>query len=29
MDATRDYYRFRENGRFGSHPAHDDFNDEG
>ena len=28
LDATRDYYQFRENGRFGSHPLHDAFNDE-
>lgn len=27
-DATRDYYWFRENGRWGSHPAHDGFDDE-
>jgi hypothetical protein len=30
LDATRDYaHTFRESGRFGSHPAHDDFSDEG
>jgi hypothetical protein len=28
LDASRDYYRFRENGRFGSHSVHDDFGDE-
>lgn len=29
MDATRDYYKsFRENGRYGSHPVHDSFDDE-
>ena len=27
-DATRDYAdRFREDGRFGSHPLHDDYDD--
>jgi hypothetical protein len=30
LDATIDYaHRYRENGRFGSHPMHDDFGDEG
>jgi hypothetical protein len=28
LDASRDYYRFRESGRFGSHSMHDDFGDE-
>ena len=28
LDATRSYYRLRENGRFGSHPLHDAFDDE-
>jgi hypothetical protein len=29
LDATRDYYAaYRENGRFGSHSAHDDYGDE-
>lgn len=29
LDATRDYYSaYRENGRFGSHPSHDAFDDE-
>jgi len=28
LDASRDYYRYRENGRFGSHSVHDDFGDE-
>ena len=29
LDATRFYYRYRESGRFGSHPSHDDHGDEG
>jgi len=29
MDATREYSNYRELGRFGSHPSHDDFSDEG
>jgi DNA-directed RNA polymerase subunit RPC12/RpoP len=29
MDATHGYSVFREAGRFGSHPLHDDFSDEG
>jgi hypothetical protein len=30
LDATKDYaHNFREGGRFGSHPAHDRFDDEG
>ena len=29
MDATRDYtHAYREQGRFGSHPSHDSFDDE-
>ena len=29
LDATRDYYEaYRENGRFGSHPSHDGYDDE-
>jgi len=29
LDATKDYYAmYRDNGRFGSHPSHDDFGDE-
>ena len=29
MDATKDYYAaYRDNGQFGSHPSHDDFDDE-
>jgi hypothetical protein len=28
QDATRDYYQFREQGRFGSHPGHDGFGDD-
>lgn len=30
MDATKDYaHTYREQGRFGSHPSHDDYDDEG
>jgi hypothetical protein len=30
MDATRDFaHNFREQGRYGSHPSHDDYGDEG
>lgn len=28
LDSSRDFYRFRETGRFGSHSMHDDFGDE-
>lgn len=27
-DGSRDYYRHRENGKYGSHPSYDDFDDE-
>jgi hypothetical protein len=30
MDATKDYaHNFRERGRYGSHPSHDNYDDEG
>jgi hypothetical protein len=30
MDATKDYaHNFREKGRYGSHPSHDNYDDEG
>ena len=28
LDATREYATFRESGRFGSHPSHDNYNEE-
>jgi hypothetical protein len=28
LDATKNYYRFRDAGRFGSHPLHDGYGDE-
>lgn len=28
LDASRDYYRFRDNGQFGSYPLIDDYGDE-
>jgi hypothetical protein len=30
LDATKNFaHNFREQGRYGSHPSHDDFSDEG
>lgn len=28
LDASKDFYRFRDNGQFGSHPVMDGFDDE-
>lgn len=28
LDGSRDYWRYRESGRFGSHPSYDDYGDE-
>jgi hypothetical protein len=28
LDGSRDYYQFRESGKFGSHSSHDDYGDE-
>ena len=27
LDTTRDYWKIRDNGQFGSHPSHDDFDE--